>query len=118
MVKFKINNHDWDIRLVTYEGEDAGVICGLTDYIHNIIFINIDMKKSQMLGTITHELTHAFRWSYGFESDVEYAKVSNAEIEEMIANFVESFGSQIITLANKLYLKLEKEINGRTSKKS
>ena len=110
MVKFKINNHTWSIRLVTYQ-EDA-CICGETDYIHNIIDISDDLNRAQMKSTITHELTHAFRWSYGFESDVEYEKVSNAWIEEMIANFVESFGSSIVTLSDKLYLKLEKEING------
>lgn len=118
MIKFKINNHDWDIRLVEYEGDDAVSVCGHCDYIRNIIYININMRPAQRKSTIIHELSHAFRWSYGFELDVEHSKISNAEIEEIVANFVESFGEQIVELANKLNLKLEKEINGRTSKKS
>lgn len=119
MVHFKVNNHDWVIGFIDPEDEELNeVTCGLTSYLQNQIIINSGMNKSQTISTIIHEVSHAFRWSYGFTSDAEPTKITNAEIEEIVANFTESFAEQIIKLSYDLYNKLVKENNGRTSKKS
>ena len=123
MVKFKINRHEWEIDFMNEDNVEGDEIyqttCGLTNYIGNTIVINPMMNEYQTKTTIIHEITHAFRWSYGFVNDVEPVKITVAELDEMISNFMESFGEQIIELSDSLFNRLMKEKNGnRTSKKS
>ena len=80
MVKFKINRHEWEIDFMNednVEGDDIyQTTCGLTNYIGNTIVINPMMNEYQTKTTIIHEITHAFRWSYGFVNDVEPVKIT------------------------------------------
>ena len=114
MIDFMINMHSWKIAAV--EPEESGIegMHGYTDYTNHMILINNKLEETEMEGTVIHEVTHAYRWSCGFVSDVDNPKFTIAEIEEMIANFTESYGRQIISTSKELYLKLKKEIrNGK-----
>ena len=119
MIKFKVNNHEWCIQFIDHENREfMDTACGFAEYIHNIIYINDSMNDHQILSTLKHELAHAFRWSYGLATDVEPAKITNAEIEEAIANFTESFSEQVVKLSYDLFEKIKKEKNGGASKES
>lgn len=111
-LRFKIYNLDWDLFLVPESSTDIGGIdcLGETDYIHQEIKINQTLSKSAMKRTLIHELTHAFRWTYGNVSESEVLNTSSGEMEEIIANTVEVFGEDIIKLANKLMKHIEKEV--------
>lgn len=106
MYEFKINNIDWEISLADYDDIEA---CGLTTYCEYKIQILKTLKPSQMKSTIIHELTHAFRWSYGNVSCMELLNFPSSEVEEYIANTVEVFGERIIKLANILTEKMIEE---------
>jgi len=110
MIDFMINMHSWKIAAV--EPEESGIegMHGYTDYTNHMILINNKLEETEMEGVIIHEVTHAYRWSYGFVSDVDNPKLCIAEIEEMVANFIESFGRQIISKSKELFIELKKEI--------
>ena len=110
MIDFMINMHSWKIAAV--EPEESGIegMHGYTDYTNHMILINNKSEETEMEGVIIHEVTHAYRWSYGFVSDVDNPKLCIAEIEEMVANFIESFGRQIISKSKELFIELKKEI--------
>lgn len=110
MTDFMINMHSWKITHVDPEESGIEGMHGYTDYTNHMILINNKLEETEMEGVIIHELTHAYRWSYGFVSDVDNPKLTIAEIEEMIANFTESFGRQIISKSKELFLEMKKEI--------
>ena len=85
---------------------------GLTVYADQKIFINRALRYDVLYTTLIHELTHAFRWSNGFIVEDEM-KYTSSQIEELMANFMECFGEQIVELARKLYKQLDEERNGK-----
>ena len=110
MIKFRVNIHNWQITFASPEDTDTEFIHGFTDYSHHMILINNDLEESEMESTIIHEVTHAYRYSHGFILDVDNTKLTSQEIEEVISNFVECFGRQIVEVSNDLYNKLKKEL--------
>lgn len=98
-LEFKINNVDWTLRLVN--PEDIGGV-GETNYCAYDIAIDKSLKPSQMILALRHELSHAFRWTYAQISEMELMNIPGSEVEELICNFVEVFGEDIITMANKI----------------
>lgn len=114
MTDFMINMHKWKIAAVSAEEPNMEGMHGYTDYTNHMILIYDGLEETEMESTVIHEITHAYRWSYGFVSDVDNPKLTIAEIEEMIANFMENYGRQIVSISKELYLKLKKEIkNGK-----
>ena len=114
MVNFKIKDLDWTIKFFdpnTSTDEDlTELTCGRTSYVDNLINININMKESQIMRTIRHELTHAFRWTYGCVSEMELSNIPTSELEEVIANMIETFGDDIVFMTYDLYNKLSEEL--------
>ena len=114
MKKFKINNRQWSVEFFEdLDDESSLTRMGLTVYADQKIFINRALRYDVLYTTLIHELTHAFRWSYGFIIEDE-TKYSSSHFEEMMANFMECFGEQIIELTRKLYKQLDEERNGKT----
>lgn len=109
-MKFNIQRLEWEIILVDpSEIEDDNTqSLGETYYTDLLIKIADTDNKSKMKSTIIHELTHAFRWTYGHISSVGIAGWPSEEVEEQIANTLEVHGEEIINLADKLIDKVKK----------
>lgn len=118
MFKIKINTQTWRVGLFSPLEEDAPDTCGYTSYTYNSIAINELLTPESMLSTVIHEVTHAYRWSYGFVNDIESQSITIAQLEEMVANFMEHYAADILMTSQKVYEKLEKERNGGSTKKS
>lgn len=115
MQNLKINGRNWKVAFFDPNNytEDDGVPLGLTKYNDQMIFINQTLNSEGLYNTLKHEITHAYRWSYGFVIDTHDTSFSMAEVEEMIANFIEALGEQVIEASRDMYKKLEKEKNGK-----
>ena len=103
-LEFEINGVDWLLKFVE---SDAIEGVGETDYCKYEIYIDKTLKPSQMIMALKHELVHAYRWTYALVSEMELMNIPGTEVEELIANFVEVFGEQVINLANKIMKEIE-----------
>lgn len=93
MVELQIHNYNFIIELRPYGGPEDVVYgyaepgtCGETLMCHNRILINDDLAPEVMKWTITHELVHAYLWSYGFDALTTF---SHEQVCEFIASYVE-----------------------------
>lgn len=83
-----INKTEVKIEVVTYLGDMEGTFHADEDTIRLL------KGCKNIHKVLIHELTHAYLYYYGF---------SGAELtEELVCNFVEIYGEEIITVANKL----------------
>lgn len=105
-IEFKIHGIDWDLILV--DGNEIEAL-GETNYLAYEIKIVNYLKESQFKTVLRHELTHAFRWTYGNVSEMELLNIPSAEVEEMIANTVDVFGEDIVNLTNELMSVIKKQ---------
>jgi len=114
MIKFKINNRVWGMDFFDPNGysEEDGVPLGITKYADQLILLSNSLQEDCLYNTIKHELTHAFRWSFGFVVDTQNTSMTVAEVEEIVANFIECFGQQVLNLSEVLFKKLLEEKNG------
>lgn len=102
MFKIKIKNQSWKIKLVADDSkylerqDDEMSVCGITHFAHATIYINREIDKSVMLDTITHELTHAYLFVYGF------GQVENFT-EEMLCDIMGAYARDIITQADEIF---------------
>lgn len=105
MVKFKINNRNWEIReidkqwLIDKYNSEHEKKCyfafGVTIYPEQTIYINNEMHKEQKIATLKHELMHCWLWCHGvsqmteyMEEDIcEFVSASNDFINEVIEKY-------------------------------
>lgn len=66
-MKIKINNYDWNIKLVPKKEIDGDL--GLCHYADLTIKIGKEQDKQLIKDTILHEIIHAFIFSYGFDKN-------------------------------------------------
>ena len=111
MIKFKINDRKWKLKLVKdndkvlEKTDDEMSVCGITHFSKATIYINQEIDKDVMRDTIIHELTHAFLFVYGF------GQVENFT-EEMVCDIMGAYATDIIILADAIYACIE---NGTTN---
>lgn len=96
--KIKIHDYEWEIEFVKNEAS-----CGVTDYNNLVITIWCNQKDQVVRHSIIHELTHAYRWSYGYQNDEDNKKLTCDQIEEEVANFMETWGSEVLSTSNDLF---------------
>ena len=104
-LEFKINDVDWVVKFVKPD-DIEGV--GETNYCAYEIYIDRCLRPSQMIMALRHELVHAYRWTYALVSEMELMNIPSTEVEELIANFVEVFGKEIIEVADTMMAAIEK----------
>lgn len=76
-----INGLEWKLKL----GETVGDgLLGLTSFDEPTIYIRYQKNRESMFRTLTHELVHAYLFSYGFTNLDDDKKFS----EEFICNFI------------------------------
>ena len=94
-----INNKEWDVRFVRplhdkLQRDDGFYTIASCDNLHQIIYINKELKGYRLRKALIHEITHAFIFSYNIDlTDYE---------EEKLINVLVNFGTDIITLAESL----------------
>ena len=82
--------------------EDGDDVLGITCFAQSEIWIRVeDVSPDMIKRTIRHELTHAWLFSVGIDTD--------DMDEEDICNFVESFGEQIVNTTKDVFAKLGQE---------
>lgn len=96
-VTVRINNTDWEIRLVSGKKKDMhptddSYNIGLTEYLDDVIKIRKHMTESCTRSTVIHELIHAFIFSYGY----------TIEGEEAMCNFFGAHADKIMELTDEI----------------
>lgn len=101
MLTIKIHDLDWEIVFTEEELEET--TCGETDKTSLVISLNTNIPEQLLKRTITHELCHAFIWSYGLENSFPLS-------EEQVCNFIETYIAEIDKLSKYIYNYYRKEI--------
>lgn len=89
----RINEIDFEIMFVDGLEMNGEELLGLCE--KDKARILITKNQPNLLSTIKHELTHAYIFAYGFDQ-VEFD-------EEVICDFIETYGEKIIKDSKKLY---------------
>ena len=97
---FQIHGIEWELQIVNPEDIEG---LGECDYWNYEIKIKSGFKNNQLMRVLRHELTHAFRWSYGNVSEMELSNYPTEEIQEIICNTVEVHGENIIKLSKEIH---------------
>lgn len=100
-MKLKILDIEWDVHFLDYQNELLklnGQPCfGTTCYEMNSIYIRDEMNEAMTRRTLMHELCHAYSFSYG----VPFPKNCD-EIEEIVCDFIGTYGNMMIADCNKI----------------
>ena len=94
---FTINGVKWQIRLVTpnsnyLKRSDGTITLGVTDNELKTVFINRNLSDFMFQKVLTHEITHVFCFEMGCLLDIE--------TEEIIADFLATFGREVLQVAD------------------
>lgn len=101
---FVINNDVWAVRFVRpysnyLKRSDGSITIGMTDGRTRTVYI-ADILRGRLLDkVIAHELTHCFMFSYDIEIDIEQ--------EEFIADFIATYGRDLVYLLDSLMQKIK-----------
>ena len=102
MYNFYIKSKRWSMVLVEDDAkelereDDEMSVCGITHFAKAKIYINKEIDLDVMADTITHELTHAYLFVYGF------GQVENFT-EEMVCDFMGAYAKEIVAESTKMY---------------
>lgn len=102
---FRINNIEWYIVLVEPDHfslfrSDGSLSLAACDNNLKVIFINKTIRGYELKKVISHELTHAFMFSYHVSLSIDE--------EELLADLVATYGEDIINLSNKIFNKIKR----------
>lgn len=106
-MEFWINGDKWKIKYVNANSNylkrsDGALTLGVTDNNEKTVFINNKLHGRLLEKVITHEIVHCFCFSYGIFVSVE--------TEELIADFVATYGAEVLTIVFDILKKLSKSI--------
>ncbi len=92
---FTINGITWNIKFVEpysnyLRRSDGSLTCGVTDYPMRTVFLSELLKGAFLRKVTAHELTHCFCFSYDIVLDIEE--------EERMADFIATYGEELIYL--------------------
>lgn len=95
-----INGVVWKVILVIpfhpkLQRNDKIFALGSCDFFTKTIYISKDIKSSYLKKVLSHELVHAFMFSYNIDLD--------SEQEEVIADLIATYGEEIINITNETY---------------
>lgn len=102
---FIINGMSWQVHIVppTHPTLFTGTsfTLGCCDNSTQIIYIADGLNESKFYKVLGHEVTHAAMFSYGVGLTVDQ--------EELIADIISTYGSEIIQVTNKVFRKIKKQ---------
>lgn len=96
---FHINGIPWIVRFVnptskTLMRSDGSVSVGCTDASTNSVYLSDALRGAFLRKVLTHELVHVVCFSYGFVVDLG--------TEELIADFLATYGNEILAVCEDL----------------
>lgn len=100
---FKINGEEWRVVLTSpfhpqlQKGDGSYVLGSCNDYTKTI-YINEELEWKKLKKVLCHEVTHAAMFSYNVQL--------GREQEEILADLIATYGQEIITITNKLFVRL------------
>lgn len=102
---FSINGERWSVRFEPPDSallmrSDGSLSIAVTDDALHTIFVSDAISGQFLRKVMTHEICHAFSFSYGLHIPIE--------IEEQIADFLASYGRDIIRTADEIFSRLVK----------
>lgn len=103
-----INGIEWHIVYCNpnsnyLKKSDGTSVLGATDLSSKCIYINNKLGNYLMNKVICHEIVHAFCFSYNCNFDVE--------TEEVIADFVATYGRSIFEVADDVILRIVRRVS-------
>lgn len=102
---FEINGIEWGIKLTSanhpqLRRNDGSYAIGSCDYTTKLIYLSEDIPPYKLKKVLCHEITHAAMFSYGVYMSIEQ--------EELIADLIATYGSEIIEITNKIFNRIAK----------
>lgn len=96
---FRINGITWKLKLVQPNSDylrrsDGSITLGMTDGNTNTVYINKRLNDYMFNKVLCHELVHCICFSYEIYIDIQ--------TEELIADFVATYGFEIIGLVEQI----------------
>lgn len=96
---FQVNGLNWRISLVEPHSDmlkrsDGTITLGVTDNNDRTVYMNNRLSYDMFDKILCHELCHVFSFSYGLHIPIE--------IEEMIADFLSTYGRDVIDVADNI----------------
>lgn len=96
---FQVNGLNWRISLVEPHSpmlrrSDNTITLGVTDNNYRTVYMNNRLSYDMFDKVLCHELCHVFSFSYGLHIPIE--------IEEMIADFLSTYGRDVIAVADNI----------------
>ena len=103
---FNINGDYWQIKIVSNNHPalrrmDGTFTLGCCDNNLKTIFIVDNLSNAYYKKVLCHEVTHACMFSYGVNL--------TAEQEELLADLVATYGQEIISTTNSLFVRLKQK---------
>lgn len=97
---FLIKNQIWRVQFVNpyslYLLMPNGIFTlGVTDNQRKTIYISQDLSKQLLWKVLCHEIVHAFCFEYNYILDLEF--------EEFLADFISSYGTEIVNVTNYVF---------------
>lgn len=101
---FIINGEEWHVHMVSPNHHelvrsDGTVSIGSCDDETKTIYICDMLPKEKIKKVLCHEITHAAMFSYNVSL--------NTEQEELLADLIATYGSEIIDVTNRVFNKLK-----------
>ena len=102
---FNINGIDWAIVKTSpnhhkLSRSDGTQTIGSCDNITKTIYLNENLTGAMLKKVLCHEITHAAMFSYNVTLTIEQ--------EELLADLIATYGSEIIFITNKIFNKIKK----------
>lgn len=102
---FNINGIDWAIVQTSpnhpkLARSDGSFTIGACDNNTKTIYLSENLSGALLKKVLCHEITHAAMFSYNVMLSIEQ--------EELLANLIATYGSEIIYITNKVFSKIKK----------
>ena len=107
-MKFRINNIEWQIVFVNpfsddLRRSDKTLTLGVTDMPKRSVFLSNALTGALLRKVLAHELCHCFCFSYNIHIPIEQ--------EEFLADWVATYGTELIYLLDDLMQTMKKAKN-------
>lgn len=100
---FNINGVSWNIKLVSpnhpkIQRNDKSFALASCDNTTKTIYISESAPREKIKKVLCHEITHAAMFSYHVNISIEQ--------EEILADLIATYGSEIIEITNKIFSRI------------
>lgn len=95
----EINGVIWKIKFISGNNaklrrSDGSATVGVTDMNDRTVYLNRNLRGFFLRKVLCHEIVHCFCFSYGIYLPIE--------TEEIVADFVATYGADVISLTNRI----------------